>query len=126
MSKLLMCGVSGYLFFSGLVWGPFCGGVVVLVTFWDYFSELAGDTAGDLAAARTRKRLRSDLHAPAHPYWVLRAFGSGGVRLKARDLASDQPGALSVFALGPRCGTSLLEARSGLSLEKARQQPVRG
>jgi len=74
MSKLLMCGVSAYLIFSGLDWGPACGGVVILITFWDYFSELAGEMVEDRVATRTRRRLRSDLHAPATPYWTLRAF----------------------------------------------------
>ncbi len=74
MSKLLMCGVSAYLVFSGLVWGPVCGGIIVLITFWDYFSGVAGEMAEDYAATRTRRRLCSDLHAPAHPYWTLRAF----------------------------------------------------
>ncbi len=76
MSRLLMCGVSAYLVFSGLVWGPVCGGIVVLITFWDYFSEVAREMAEDHVVTRTRRRLRSDLHAPAHPYWTLRAFES--------------------------------------------------
>ncbi len=119
MSKLLMCGVSGYLFFSGLLWGPACAGVIVLIAFWDYFSEVAGEVAENQAVARTRKRLRSDLHASAHPYWVLRALESGRVPLKAKEPASDQPGALSVFAFGPQGAESCLKAQSGLSLEKA-------
>ncbi len=97
MSKLLMCGVSAYLLLSGLVWGPACGGVVVLITFWDYFSELARKTAEDRVATWTRKRLRSDLHAPAHPYWTLRAFETCKDQLNARDLDSVQPVALSIF-----------------------------
>ena len=117
MSKLLMCGVSAYLVFSGLVWGPVCGGIVVLITFWDYFSEVAREMGEDYAAARTRRRLRSDLHAPAHPYWTLRAFESRRVRSTARDLDRDQPPIFSILPLGSHCRTGFLAVRSVLTLE---------
>ena len=118
MSKLLMCGVSAYLVFSGLVWGPVCGGIVVLITFWDYFSGVAGEMAEDYAATRTRRRLCSDLHAPAHPYWTLRAFESPRVRLNARDLDSDQPLISSILPRGSHCRTGFLSVRSVLTLEE--------
>jgi len=116
MSKLLMCGVSVYLFFSGSVWGPACGGIIVLITFWDYFSEVAREMAEDQAARRTRRRLRSDLHAPAHPYWTLRAFESHTVPSKARGLDSDQPTISSIVPLGSHCRTGFLALRSVLTV----------
>jgi hypothetical protein len=117
MSKLLMCGVSAYLIFSGLAWGPVCGGIVVLIAFWDYLSEVAGEMAEDYAADRTRKRLRLDPHAPAHPYWTLRAFESRNVRLNPRNLESDQPPVFSILPLGSHCRTDSLGVRSVLTLE---------
>ncbi|HXW16033.1 MAG TPA: hypothetical protein VEN79_16115 [Terriglobia bacterium] len=117
MSKLLMCGVSAYLFFSGLVWWPVCGGIVVLITFWDYFSEVAGELAEDYAATRTRRRLRSGLHTPVHPYWTLRAFESRGARMNARDLDNDQSLAFPILSLGSLCRAGFLAVRSVLTLE---------
>jgi hypothetical protein len=117
MSKLLMCSVSAYLVFSGLVWGPVCGGIVVLITFWDYFSELAHELTEDYAVMRTRRRLRSDLHAPAHPYWTLRAFESRRVRSRVRELASDQPVIYPILPLRSHCRTGFLALRSVLTLE---------
>lgn len=102
MGKLLLCGVSVYLFLSGLAWGPACGGLVVLVTFWDYFSQIAGEIVEDLVAASTRKRLRSDVHAAAHPYWVLQACGSGAAKRQSRDLAMGEPRTVPIFAIAPR------------------------
>ena len=117
MSKILMCGVSAYLVFSGLLWGPVCGGIVVLITFWDYFSEVAREMAEDFAAARTRRRLSSDLHAPAHPYWTLRAIETRRVRSKARDVDSAQPPISSILPLGSQWRTGFLAVRSVLTLE---------
>ncbi len=111
MSKLLMCGVAAYLFFSWSAWGPACGGLVVLVTFWDYLSELAREIAEHRVATLTRRRLRSDLHAPAHPYWTLRAFETGRDQLKARDLDSAQPVTLSILS-GARSHSGFLLTRS--------------
>jgi hypothetical protein len=102
MGKLLMCGVSVYLLLSGLAWGPACGGLVVLVTFWDYFSQMAGEIVEDQVAASTRKRLRSDIHAAAHPYWVLKASTSGAAKPQSRDLAVDEPCTIPIFAIAPR------------------------
>jgi hypothetical protein len=101
MAKLVMCSVSVYLFLSGLAWGPVCGGLVALVTFWDYFSEITGEIFEDRVAARTRKRLRLDLHAAAHPYWALQACGSGAAP-QPSDLAVDEPRPLPIFAIAPR------------------------
>lgn len=98
MSKLLMCGVSAYLFFSGLVWGPACGMIVVLITFWDYFSELVGELVEDQLATWTRWRRRSDLHASAYPHWMLRAFEICEDQLKPQDLDSAHPVTFSIFA----------------------------
>jgi hypothetical protein len=117
MSRLLLCGVSAYLGFSGLAWGPACGGIVVLITFWDFFSEVALEMAEDYAAMRTRRRLRSDPHAPAHPYWTLRAFESRTVRSNAKDLESDQSLIFSILPLGSHCRTGFLAVRSVLTLE---------
>lgn len=117
MSKLLLCGVSAYLVFSGLVWGPVCGGIVVLITFWDYLSEVTRELAEDYAAARTRTRLRSDIHAPAHPYWTLRAIETRRVRATARDVESDQPLISSILPVGSQWRTGFLAVRSVLTLE---------
>jgi len=117
MSKLLMCGVSAYLVFSGLVWGPVCGGIVVLITFWDYFSEVAREMAEDYAATRTYRRLSLDLHAPAHPYWTLRAIETRRVRATARDVDSDRPLISSILPLGSQWRTGFLAVRSVLTLE---------
>jgi len=117
MSKLLMCGVSAYLVFSGLGWGPVCGGIVVLITFWDYFSEVAREMAEDYAVTRTSRRLRSDIHAPAHPYWTLRAIETRRVRSAARDVGSDQPLIFSILPLGSQWRTGFLAVRSVLTLE---------
>ena len=117
MSKLLMCGVSAYLVFSGLVWGPVCGGIVVLITFWDYFSDVAREMAEDYAATRTHRRLSLDLHAPAHPYWTLRAIETSRVRATARDVDNDQPLISSILPLGAQWRTSILAVRSVLTLE---------
>jgi hypothetical protein len=100
MVKLVLCAVSVYLFFSGSDWGLAWGGLVALVTFWDYFSQITGELVENQVAAHTRKRLRSDLHAAAHPYWALQASGSG--EPQARDLAVDEPGAVPIFAIAPR------------------------
>ena len=65
MGKLVMCGVSAYLFMSGLPWGAVCGGLIVLVVFWDNFSQMAGDIVEEQVSLRIRKRLRSDVHDAA-------------------------------------------------------------
>ena len=117
MSKLLMCGVSAYLVFSGLGWGPVCGGIVVLITFWDYFSEVAREMAEDYAATRTRRRLSLDLHALAHPYWTLRAIETRKVRATARDVDSDRPLIFSILPFGSQWRTGFLAVRSVLTLE---------
>jgi hypothetical protein len=117
MSKLLMCGVAAYLVLSGLVWGPVCGGILVLITFWDYFSEVAREIAEDYAATRTRRRLLSDIHAPAHPYWTLRAIETRRVRSTTRDADSDQPDIFSILPLGVQWRTGFLALRSVLTLE---------
>ena len=116
MSKLLMCGVSAYLFFSGLAWGPACGMIVVLVTFWDYFSELVGELVEDLLATWTRRRVRSDLHASADPYWTLRALETCEDQLMARDLDSAHPVTFSIF-MRALSRTRLLLTRSVSPLE---------
>lgn len=116
MSKLLMCGVSAYLFFSWSVWGPACGGLVLLVTFWDYLSELAREIAEDQVATWIRRRLRSNVHAPAHPYWTLRAFETGKDQSKARDLDSARPVTLSVLT-GAHSHAGFLLVRSVSILE---------
>ena len=117
MSKLLMCGVSAYLVFSGLVWGPVCGAIVVLITFWDYFSEVAREMAEDYAAARTHRRLSLDLHAPAHPYWTLRAIETRRVRATARDVDSEPHLISSILPLKSQWRTGFLAVRSVLALE---------
>ena len=120
MSKLLLCSVSAYLVFSGLLWGPVCGAIVVLITFWDYFSEVAREMAEDYAATRTRRRLSLDLHAPAHPYWTLRAIETRRVRSAARDVDRDQPLIFSILPPGSQWRTGFLALRSVLTLEQDR------
>ena len=117
MSKFLLCGVSAYLVFSGLVWGPACGGIVVLITFWDYLSEVARETAEDYAAARTRKRLCSDIHAPAHPYWTLRAIEIRRVQSATKEVGGGLSRLLSNLSLEAPWRTGLLAVRNVLTLE---------
>ena len=117
MSKFLLCGVSAYLVFSGLVWGPACGGIVVLITIWDYFSEVAGETAEDYAAERTRKRLSSDLHAPADPYWTLRAIEISRVQSATKEMGGGLSRVISNLSLGAPWRTGLLAVRSVLTPE---------
>lgn len=118
MSKLLICGVSAYLFLSRWAWGPVCGGIVVLIAFWDYFSDVAREVVEDYAATRTRRRLRSDLHAPAHPYWTLRAFESRKAHVKERDLDGGRAPIFSILPLETCCRTGFLAVRSVLTLER--------
>ena len=116
MPKLLMCGVSAYLVFSGSVWGPVCGGIVILITFWDYFSGVAGEMAEDYAATLTRRRLRSDFHAPAHPYWTLLAFASRKIRSTATSLDDNFPFVFASLPLVSRCRVGILAVRSLVTL----------
>ena len=119
MSKLLMCGVSAYLFFSGFVWGPASGMVVVLITFWDYFTELTCELADD-AATWTRRRLRSDLHAPASPHSPLQAIETCVDQLPARVLDSAHPVTFSIF---PRAQSPISFLLKGYQLLLNRPAP---